>query len=244
MTAFKLSPFVLPFKPQDRRGRPITVAAAELVGRKFGRWFAAAYCGGERSRSDNRDKYVCICDCGTVSTVGMYRLKSGLSKSCGCLRDELTSARASTHGACRPGRRWPEYGVWAAMHSRCKNPKNKSYADYGGRGIKVDPYFDSFANFIAHLGRSNGLTLERFEVNDDYAPGNVGWATRAEQSRNKRMNVYVLHEGKREILTDAIRKSGKAVQQYYTKIREGKTPQDAFNAAGPPNYTTRFKPRG
>jgi hypothetical protein len=81
------------------------------------------------------------------------------------------------------------------MLSRCYKPSNASYQNYGGRGIKVHERWHSFDNFLEDMGvRLEGKTLERERVNEDYSPGNCKWATKEEQYRNKRSNVFF--EGK------------------------------------------------
>ena len=80
----------------------------------------------------------------------------------------------------------PEYHVWKHMRERCNNPKHLRYARYGGRGIRVDPRWDSFAQFFADMGeRPPGKTLDRIDVDGPYAPSNCRWATDAEQARDK-----------------------------------------------------------
>lgn len=93
-----------------------------------------------------------------------------------------------THGMSRT----PLYVLWTAIIQRCTNPNHPRYADYGGRGIAIcDAWRHDFAAFHAHVGdRPKGLTLDRIENDGPYAPGNVRWATYAEQRANRRESEH------------------------------------------------------
>jgi hypothetical protein len=86
----------------------------------------------------------------------------------------------------------PVYKVWEAMIQRCTNPRNKSYPNYGGRGIRVcQSWRDDFLAFYRDMGpRPDGLTLDRIDVNGDYEPGNCRWATYKEQRANVRPTTH------------------------------------------------------
>jgi hypothetical protein len=73
------------------------------------------------------------------------------------------------------------------MIQRCENRGHKSYSDYGGRGVTVDPSWHTFKNFIADMGeRPEGTTLDRIDVNGNYCKENCRWVDRSMQERNKR----------------------------------------------------------
>jgi hypothetical protein len=99
----------------------------------------------------------------------------------------------SKHGHKKGGKASPTYGTWTAMHQRCRNPKHKSYPDYGGKGITVCDEWTGrggFERFLEHVGeRPEGCTLHRIDSTKGYEPGNVTWATASEQ------NAYLLYAG-------------------------------------------------
>ena len=82
-----------------------------------------------------------------------------------------------------------EYVAWQRMNQRCHNPRYDSYKWYGARGIQVcDEWRKSFLAFYKHIGDrpSPKHSVDRINVNGDYTPGNVRWATWKEQANNKR----------------------------------------------------------
>lgn len=82
-----------------------------------------------------------------------------------------------------------EYTAWCQAKSRCNCKTNKSYPDYGGRGIRFcEEWSQDFNAFFSHVGpRPSALySLDRIDNDGDYEPGNVKWSLRHEQARNKR----------------------------------------------------------
>ena len=162
-------------------------------------------CGAKRAQS------LCVCECGATKPIDNANLRSGKVRSCGCLvRDTRTSMHV-THGAARAGKLTPEYIAWRSMTSRCDNPGNDDYHNYGGRGISYHPTWSDFAVFFQYVGHkpSPKHSLDRFpNQNGNYEPGNVRWATPTEQGRNKRNNILLTFGGETLCLTEMADKYG------------------------------------
>lgn len=150
----------------------------DLTGQRFGRLVVIE----EEGRIDGRCLWTCKCDCGAITKVRSGNLLSGGTKSCGCLRKDAPSKHN--------GKGTRLYNIWRGMIQRCEDPNQKSYKDYGGRGVQVCKEwrqdFSSFRKWAEGAGYAESLTIDRVNVDGDYCPSNCKWATRAEQNRNKR----------------------------------------------------------
>jgi hypothetical protein len=100
----------------------------DLTGRRFGRLTVLSR---DAARAGARAFWLVRCDCGTERSVGGDSLSRGTTASCGCLHVDRATEAATRHGAYAS----PEYRSWQSMLERCRNPKSKTYAFYGGRGI-------------------------------------------------------------------------------------------------------------
>ena len=165
----------------------------DLTGQVFTRWTVLEKTEVPTAKGS---MWLCRCQCGVEKIVSLSNLRGGLSKSCGCLHKEQLSVRRKTHGRSREDKYL--YTIWMNIKARCYNSNNPRYKDYGGRGISMcREWLDSFEAFLTHVGERPTVehTLDRTDNNGNYEPGNVRWATKSEQNRNKRGNVFYTHEG-------------------------------------------------
>jgi len=175
----------------------------ELYDKVFGRWRVIDRAGTRNGQAT----WNCECACGIKKVVYGGMLISGRSQSCGCLAREKGIIANNKHGECKADDKSNEWKIWRGMIKRCYTSTNRSYPNYGGRGIKVcDRWLHSFETFLEDMGRCpEGMFLEKINNNGDYCKENCRWATHYDQCRNKRTNVWVEVDGERMILMDAIR---------------------------------------
>lgn len=175
--------------------------------------------GNGKRDNAGRQRLICKCDCGTEKEFDAYNLKSGKSKSCGCLRIQLTIKRNTKHGmSCSC-----EYSSWTYMIQRCSNPNFSEYNRYGARGITVcDHWRNSFEAFLKDMGNCPlGRSLERIKNDQNYEPGNCKWATPAEQARNRRSNRRLTCHGRTQLLVDWADELGVSAQAIINRLKCG-----------------------
>ena len=169
-----------------------------LVGKKIGKLTVIK----KDENSKRRSRYLCRCDCGKEKIILGQSLKSGNTKSCGCLISETTKQVHSTHGKSKTRL----YCIYNNMKQRCYNPNNTRYKQYGGRGIKIcDEWLDDFMNFYnwaMENGYQDNLTIDRIEGNDIYKPSNCRWVGNKTQQNNLRTNTYLKYNGETKTIAE------------------------------------------
>lgn len=181
---------------------------------------------------DHNARWVCKCDCGNVVVAYGQDLKRGKVKSCGCLNDERIATVGhgnKTHGMTNTR----AYRIWCGMLTRCNNPRSRQrYAYYGARGIKVCRRWQKFENFLSDMGFPPAdMTLDRIDSNGDYSPRNCRWATRGEQSVNRRNVRTLTHRGVTLSIPGWARALGIHASTMHGRIINGFPPEKLFAPA-------------
>jgi hypothetical protein len=196
----------------------------DRTGQKYGAWTVLGLVALRQREPFVPFLWRCRCDCGTERTVSGSNLASGASKSCGCRIGQVPAN--AMHGASGSAM----YQIWCGIKARCNNPKHVSFSNYGGRGIAIclrwmegDGERSGFECFAEDMGpRPSSLhSVERRDNNGDYSPDNCIWATKADQSRNRRANHRVMLHEREMCLFDALRTIGLSDTTYYRRIARG-----------------------
>ncbi len=143
-------------------------------------------------------------------------------------------------GAARGAHGHPLYGVWHKAVRRCHIEKDGHFDTYGKVGIKMcDQWRESFLAFVAALPpRPPGTQLDRFpDVNGNYEPGNVRWATPRQNTNNRRNTFLVEWQGKQVPLTEIAEQFGIRDDVVRHRIRK-------FGWSVERALTTPVQPRG
>lgn len=171
----------------------------DLTGRKFGRLTVIA-------RAENKGEIVfwlCECECGKVRVVQGCSLRSGRTKSCGCLQKEKVAKMHETHGqAC--GNHTRIYKIYHKIKGRCTKENDSCYKEYGGAGITLcDEWLNDFRTFYEWAmanGYADNLTIDRIDGTKGYSPDNCRWATYKVQNNNTSRNHLITYNGKSQTM--------------------------------------------
>lgn len=142
----------------------------------------------EKSKSGHRRfRLRCLCGNETVALLLNLRKKKHTT-SCGCAVQEIITKHGMAGSAT--------YKVWVGLRTRCRNPNDTSFRNYGGRGLTVHPRWTDFAAFLADMGeRPPGMDLDRIDNDRGYEPGNCRWVTRKINLQNTRRTRLVVLDG-------------------------------------------------
>ena len=136
--------------------------------------------------------------------------------------------------------------VWRSMHDRCNLQSQKSYRDYGGRGIRVCERWagsQGFANFLADMGpRPDGMTIDRINNDGNYEPGNCRWISRHDQAGNKRNNRFITANGETLHLAEWARRLKCNPSAILARLDTGMSEEEAVTKAIPERPNSKLVP--
>lgn len=160
-------------------------------------------------RTDSSRIWRCVCDCGET----VYTQVSHGSRSCRKCAYDILAKNRIIHGESNDteGHCTRLYRIWTGMKTRCHNPKNHTFKEYGQRGIALCGEWNSyvvFRDWAITNGYTDGLTIDRIDVNGNYEPSNCRWVTSKEQMANTRRNRVITIDGQTMIFTEWLLKLG------------------------------------
>ena len=170
----------------------------------------------------------CKCECGNTAIVSGTNLKTGNTKSCGCITKERITNLNYNHGLSRKR----VYRILISMKTRCYNKKVNEYKEYGGRGIIVCADwlndFMNFYNWSMKNGYSDTLSIDRIDNDGNYEPNNCRWATMKEQSNNNRHNRFITYNDETKTMKEWCEKLNLGYNTIRLRIYNGWSTERAF----------------
>lgn len=192
---------------------------ADIFGLKFGRLTTVSYLRGV---GKTKGQWNCKCDCGQSCNVQTANLKSGKTKSCGCLVVETCAKLNFKHGHARTNNNSKTWQCWASMIARCGNSRRSDYYLYGGRGIFVTKRWLTFKNFLRDMGENPaGRSIGRKDNNKGYSKRNCRWETPEMQGGNKRNNHFITVNGETMIVSAWARRLEANPDIVFTRLKRG-----------------------
>ncbi len=151
----------------------------DLTGNRYG---MISVTGFSHLSDSGNYMYHVECDCGTKKISSYANLTGRPPASCGCAHNPADYT--STHGMSKTR----TYKSWCKMKERCTNKNDRDYEFYGAIGISVcDDWMKSFESFFEFMGEvPDGMSIDRIDGSLGYFPGNCRWATKVQQSANRK----------------------------------------------------------
>lgn len=208
------------------------ISIQDLTGLRFSRLTVLK--ASERPKSSSGQYYWhCRCDCGVEKEAQSYHLRSGHTRSCGCLSREAAGIRSRERNLRHGDTSSPEWICWVSMRQRCLSPDSKSYPGYGGRGITICERWGSFEAFLSDMGRKPHpeCSIDRIDNEGSYSPENCHWATKTQQTRNRRNTRMVSVGSQTKTIQEWADSSGHSYARLYDRIfRSGWDAEKAINS--------------
>lgn len=171
-------------------------------------------------RKHNHAYWLCRCDCGKTKYVSGSNLMRGLTKSCGCMRSEVSHIVNSTHGLSNHRL----FHTWVNMRDRCNNSHRADFVRYGKRGICVCEEwkdFKAFYDWAIANGYEDGLTIDRIDNNGNYEPSNCRWVSPKVQANNTRRNRKLSYQERTGTISEWADYLGITYSCMLSRVRRG-----------------------
>lgn len=193
---------------------------ADLTGQKFG-LLTALYQNG-KSKSGHY-LWHCQCECGNECDVPTSSLRSGNTRSCGCLQPKKAREAHLKHGDSPFGQKATKlYFVWGGMKNRCTYKGHVEFKNYGQRGISVCKEWASdyatFRDWALANGYKEGLQLDRIDNDKGYSPENCRFVTRLENAQNRGDTIRVMFKGEKRTITEIAKMTGLPRRLIYQRV--------------------------
>ena len=200
-----------------------------LTGHKFGRLTVLS----QSKNIGRRVAWNCQCECGYLCVAISHLLTSGCTRSCGCLRVDVSRKRMTIHGHAKRGAVIPEHKVWTRMWNRCNDQTFSNYARYGGRGIKVCERWLSFQPFLDDMGPRPSVkhSIDRINNDGNYEPGNCRWSTQLEQMQNTSCTRVFTINGQSMSVAAWCRKYGVKYTTVLARLKRGHSMEQALEVS-------------
>lgn len=206
----------------------------DLIGQTFGRLTVLDLDHKEQKYNTKGIKdgfkyfYKCQCICGKQCIVDRNSLRFKRTQSCGCLKSEIWVETRTTHNQSKT----KLYNVWCGIKRRCYNTHQKSYKNYGAKGIIMCcEWLENFQNFYdwaINNGYKEGLSIDRINPSGNYEPLNCRWIGKKEQACNKTTNVNIEYNGEKHCIAEWARILGIKRETLKTRLNNGWGVEKAF----------------
>jgi len=176
---------------------------------------------------DHKSNWECKCVCGKIVIKNNNNITRGFLQSCGCLMKEYMKKSSTTNGLSRT--RFSN--IHQSIKKRCNYSKEKTYKNYGGRGItyqlswgKIENFKeDMYQSYLEHVEKygEKQTSIDRIDVNGNYTKENCRWQTLVEQQNNKRNNHIIEYKGEKMTITEMARKYNVERSLFNGRLRIG-----------------------